>query len=42
MEIKYSKYLMDNIDFKIDTGYRFIKGMMNERYNNIILKDLKL
>ena len=32
----------DNIDFKIDTGYRFIKGMMNERYNNIILKDLKL
>jgi hypothetical protein len=30
------------MDFKIDTGYKFIKEMMNERYNNIILKDLTL
>ena len=41
MEIKYSKYLMDNIDLKIDTGYKFIKGMMNEKYNNTILKSLE-
>lgn len=42
MEIKYSKQLMDNIDFKIQSGYKFIKSMMNEKYNNIILKNLKL
>lgn len=40
MEIKYSKYLMDNIDLKIDKGYKHIKEMINEKYNNIILKDL--
>ena len=39
--LKYSKYLMDNIDLKIDTGYKFIKGMMNEKYNNTILKSLE-
>ena len=38
MEIKYSKQLMDNIDLKIDKGYKHIKEMMNEKYNNIILK----
>ena len=42
LDIKYAKSLVDNMDFKIDTGYKFIKGMMNEKYNNIILKDLKL
>jgi integrase len=41
MEIKYSKYLMDNIDLKIDKGYKHIKEMMNERYNDVILKDLE-
>ena len=42
MEIKYSKQLMDNIDLKIDKGYKHIKEMMNEKYNNIILKDLTI
>ena len=42
LDIQYAKSLVDNMDFKIDTGYKFIKGMMNEKYNNIILKDLKL
>ena len=41
MEIKHSKYLMDNIDLKIDKGYKHIKEMINEKYNNVILKDLK-
>ena len=42
MEIKYSKQLMDNIDLKIDKGYKHIKEMMNEKYNNIILKDITI
>lgn len=42
IDIKYSKDLVDNIDFKIDKGYKFIKKMMNERYNNEILRDLKI
>ena len=42
MEIKYSKQLMGNIDLKIDKGYKHIKEMMNEKYNNIILKDLTI
>ncbi|WP_323660177.1 hypothetical protein [Aliarcobacter butzleri] len=42
IDIKYSKDLVDNIDFKIDTGYKFIKKMINERYNNQILMDLNI
>lgn len=41
LDIQYAKKLVDNMEFKIDKGYKFIKGLMNERYNNIILKDLK-
>lgn len=42
IDIKYSKDLVDNMDFKIDKGYKFIKKMMNERYNNKILYDLNI
>ena len=42
MEIKYSKYLMDNIDLKVDNGYKHIKEMMNEKYNNVILRDITI
>lgn len=42
LDIQYAKNLIDNIDFKIEEGYRFIKEMMNERYNNEILRDLKI
>ena len=42
LDIQYAKSLVDTMDFKIDTGYKFIKELMNERCNNIILKDLEL
>ena len=42
IDIKSAKDLIDNMDFKIDLGYKYICEMMNEKYNNIILEDLKL
>ncbi len=40
-ELDYAKNLVDNIDFRIDTGYNSIKLLMEKNYKTI-LQDIKL